>query len=296
MPPSEDGEWWELIDESRGLPYYYQTKTGETVWEKPSGFVIPLGIIQVRNGIGLRPTSYLPQNTTLGRRLSNRLSISFSSDADRNRRPATSTGVRTTPKSTASNGASKKPSPRRSLTNDTYSNINPNGTSRLHTLAQHLPPIPGSPYATASEASSEPETPTTSQARRSQSTPKLQVTNSLKAHSTNNQDSPRSKSSSYVTHRPSQPQSLNAAAEMLAGSHSDSGHASGGQTGSSIRGPASTVDITPPTTDTTASISSKSKKKDSLAPPVKRATIAGRPISAPVLNQGLLRRKPTSLH
>lgn len=51
MPPSEDGEWWELIDESRGLPYYYQTKTGETVWEKPAGFVIPLGIIQVRIGI-----------------------------------------------------------------------------------------------------------------------------------------------------------------------------------------------------------------------------------------------------
>ena len=48
LPPSEDGEWWELCDESRGgLPYYYQTKTGETVWERPSGFVIPLSILQV---------------------------------------------------------------------------------------------------------------------------------------------------------------------------------------------------------------------------------------------------------
>ena len=48
LPPSEEGEWWELSDESRGgLPYYYQTKTGETVWERPSGFVIPLGILQV---------------------------------------------------------------------------------------------------------------------------------------------------------------------------------------------------------------------------------------------------------
>lgn len=47
---SGSGEWWELSDESRGgLPYYYQTKTGETVWERPSSaFVIPLGIIQVR--------------------------------------------------------------------------------------------------------------------------------------------------------------------------------------------------------------------------------------------------------
>jgi hypothetical protein len=49
LPPNEDGEWWELSDESRGgLPYYYQTKTCETVWERPEGFVIPLGIIQVR--------------------------------------------------------------------------------------------------------------------------------------------------------------------------------------------------------------------------------------------------------
>ncbi|KIM79002.1 hypothetical protein PILCRDRAFT_573568 [Piloderma croceum F 1598] len=56
LPPNEDGEWWELSDESRGgLPYYYQTKSGDTVWERPEGFVIPLGIIQ---------------GTSLGRRLS----------------------------------------------------------------------------------------------------------------------------------------------------------------------------------------------------------------------------------
>ena len=50
LPPNEDGEWWELTDDSRGgIPYYYQTKTGETVWERPNGFVIPLGILQVSN-------------------------------------------------------------------------------------------------------------------------------------------------------------------------------------------------------------------------------------------------------
>ena len=47
LPPSTEGEWWELVDESRGLPYYYHTKTNETVWERPDGFVIPLGILQV---------------------------------------------------------------------------------------------------------------------------------------------------------------------------------------------------------------------------------------------------------
>ena len=47
LPPSEEGEWWELTDDSRGgIPYYYQTKTGETVWERPDAFVIPLGILQ----------------------------------------------------------------------------------------------------------------------------------------------------------------------------------------------------------------------------------------------------------
>lgn len=50
LPPSEEGEWWELTDDSRGgIPYYYQTKTGETVWERPDAFVIPLGILQARD-------------------------------------------------------------------------------------------------------------------------------------------------------------------------------------------------------------------------------------------------------
>jgi Rho GTPase-activating protein 39 len=48
MPPNEEGEWWELQDESREMPYYYHTKSGETQWTRPEGFVIPLGIIQVR--------------------------------------------------------------------------------------------------------------------------------------------------------------------------------------------------------------------------------------------------------
>ncbi|KAI0074739.1 hypothetical protein K474DRAFT_1709623 [Panus rudis PR-1116 ss-1] len=55
LPPSPDGEWWEMIDDQTGLPYYYHTKSGETVWERPQAFVIPLGILQ---------------NTALGRRLS----------------------------------------------------------------------------------------------------------------------------------------------------------------------------------------------------------------------------------
>ena len=48
LPANENGEWWEIIDESTGVPYYYHTKSGETVWEKPDGFVIPLSVLQVR--------------------------------------------------------------------------------------------------------------------------------------------------------------------------------------------------------------------------------------------------------
>lgn len=48
MPPSDAGEWWELLDEARDIPYYYHTKTKETQWTRPEGFVIPLNIIQVR--------------------------------------------------------------------------------------------------------------------------------------------------------------------------------------------------------------------------------------------------------
>ncbi|KAF8608714.1 hypothetical protein BDV93DRAFT_433339, partial [Ceratobasidium sp. AG-I] len=58
LPPSTEGEWWELNDESRSppVPYYHHTRTGETSWTRPVGtFVIPLGIVQT---------------TTLGRRLS----------------------------------------------------------------------------------------------------------------------------------------------------------------------------------------------------------------------------------
>ncbi len=48
LPPSPEGEWWEMTDEASGVPYYYHTKTGETVWERPQTFVIPLSVLQVR--------------------------------------------------------------------------------------------------------------------------------------------------------------------------------------------------------------------------------------------------------
>ncbi|KAH9022834.1 hypothetical protein EDB85DRAFT_2185332, partial [Lactarius pseudohatsudake] len=69
LPHSENGQLWEISDESRGgIPYNHHTKSGETVWEKPDGFGIPLTVLQ---------------NTALGRRLSK----SFSSTTDQSPPP-----------------------------------------------------------------------------------------------------------------------------------------------------------------------------------------------------------------
>lgn len=79
LPPNEDGEWWELTDDSRGgIPYYYQTKTGETVWERPNAFVIPLGILQARNWSPLYVS--MPRLTVITRRTP-RLLVGFLCDS-----------------------------------------------------------------------------------------------------------------------------------------------------------------------------------------------------------------------
>ncbi|KAH9923335.1 uncharacterized protein B0H18DRAFT_858325, partial [Fomitopsis serialis] len=46
LPANPEAGWWEMIDEASRLQYYYHTKHGETVWERPDAFVIPLAILQ----------------------------------------------------------------------------------------------------------------------------------------------------------------------------------------------------------------------------------------------------------
>jgi hypothetical protein len=43
---SNQEEWWELFDENHKLPYYYNTKTMETVWDPPNCDIIPLAKLQ----------------------------------------------------------------------------------------------------------------------------------------------------------------------------------------------------------------------------------------------------------
>ncbi|KAF9980684.1 hypothetical protein BGZ65_004802 [Modicella reniformis] len=54
------GEWWELFDDAHNLPYYYNTKTGQTEWEKPQdgANVISLCAIQ-KSVIGQRLSLHL---------------------------------------------------------------------------------------------------------------------------------------------------------------------------------------------------------------------------------------------
>ncbi|KAG8762647.1 hypothetical protein FRC11_008243 [Ceratobasidium sp. 423] len=116
LPPSSEGEWWELHDESRSppVPYYHHTRTGETSWTRPKGaFVIPLGIVQT---------------TTLGRRLS------------RTHQPSGSvaTSVSTIPEE----------APRR--TRSSSAGMRRTTSDHLRPHVSSLPPIPSSPHTSAS--------------------------------------------------------------------------------------------------------------------------------------------------
>lgn len=250
LPPSTEGEWWELSDDSRGgIPYYYQTKTGETVWERPDSFVIPLTVIQQtalgrrlsRNGV--RKTASEGQEPTLGPSRTRTRSQANMKDARHvslrsNEEPPlprhSLSSTRSSPGRIPAPGASpakKSPTVRRSFSTDQYVHpSSPHGWSNGH----HLPPIPASPYAT------EHSTPNS---RKSLSTPPAKVTPSGSTRSSrqkekdkrlasdiddNSPSRSRAKSSSYVPRRSPIPQSLNAAVEMLSLSErraaSDIGH------------------------------------------------------------------------
>lgn len=46
LPPNPEGQWWELFDAARGIPYYFHTTTQRTQWQRPRGLVIPMTAIQ----------------------------------------------------------------------------------------------------------------------------------------------------------------------------------------------------------------------------------------------------------
>ncbi|KAK7472964.1 hypothetical protein VKT23_001068 [Stygiomarasmius scandens] len=280
LPPSADGEWWELSDDSRGgLSYYYQTKTGETVWERPSGFVIPLGIIQ---------------NTALGRRLSNRFSQSVPDGL-----PSMSTSSSHSPESMKRS---------QSTQSSKYSGSSPQSKKPLrrsysNTITQHLPPIPASPPVTDASV---PPSPSSShhslssinvngnKSRPKTATPKPSVNGNGRntPESSRSSTRARSKSSSYVSHKPKPPQSLSAAVELLTASQSENSHLNRPSVPAS---PVSSNDeaqsmLAIPQNNSSTTHRSPSPSRPVPALPhdrnrnVSAPTVGGKEISAPILN------------
>lgn len=301
LPPSSEGEWWELSDNSRdGIPYYYQTKTGETVWERPKGFVIPLGIVQ---------------NTALGRRLStskyDRFSQSipdalgfdskevvdeFGVRRNLSRRVQTS-AVGTAPdklqiRHTQSNRSAHTSSIRRQVIRKSQSGDPSNGGLR------NLTPIPGSPHTTEY---STPPSPSSINPKVKNSPGSLSKNkDSINGRARSNGDvhfvdSFRRTAGTSLTVR-SQPQSLNAALELLATSEVDPRNPQGGSPSEASFGTLSSYKSAPtiPSIDIQSDSSSVRSLRD-LSPSSSRqgstkfngnsaSKIAARGISAPMPN------------
>ncbi|KAJ1663829.1 hypothetical protein EV178_004638 [Coemansia sp. RSA 1646] len=69
-PRDPNGEWWELVDEDTGVPYYYNSTTGATEWDAPDdATVVPFHTL-LSSSVGKR----------LSLVVSNRGSMAFNSD------------------------------------------------------------------------------------------------------------------------------------------------------------------------------------------------------------------------
>ncbi|KAH9485197.1 Rho GTPase-activating protein 39 [Psilocybe cubensis] len=285
LPPSADGEWWELTDESRGgLPYYYQTKTGETVWERPSGFVIPLGILQ---------------NTAVGRRLSQTTFDHFSKLIPiSNNKDASQDNSKSPTKSSSHPGGNVvKSAIRKSSSGDHASNHYSSTSKRHNVISVQLTPIPGSPNATDESCSPSLASKKSILSQNDDDIGKLTVpklndspgrrSQSNNEHSRSPDSSARTRSKGYTSHRSPPPQSLHAALEILTTPSNSENGAQDGSTNaaSSVHGYGSSSDEVPSTP-------SKRHNRDIPPSPSRpipgtpkyQPTVGGKGISSPILN------------
>ncbi|EIW82547.1 RhoGAP-domain-containing protein [Coniophora puteana RWD-64-598 SS2] len=146
LPPSPDGEWWELSDPTRGgLPYYYHTRTGETVWERPTAiengdapFVIPLGIVQ-QTALGKRLSLIgIDENDpspTKGAPPARHPTVRRTRSAANEQAQASPPRISTSTRASSSPGGSPSP---------TLRQVNSTARERNRLRANRLSPIPGS--------------------------------------------------------------------------------------------------------------------------------------------------------
>ncbi|KAH8924223.1 hypothetical protein BT69DRAFT_98437 [Atractiella rhizophila] len=64
VPRPPNGEWWELLDDRRHCLYYYNSKSGETSWQKPKGLIIPM--IQIQQSAGVKRFSQTLFSSSFG--------------------------------------------------------------------------------------------------------------------------------------------------------------------------------------------------------------------------------------
>ncbi|KAI0633635.1 hypothetical protein C8Q77DRAFT_1058132 [Trametes polyzona] len=257
-----------MYDEASGLNYYYHTKSGETVWERPDAFVIPLGVLQntaLARRLSMRDRSgdvngKESPNKAAGTpdRMPYRRSRSYTSDKDaaQNGRsykgsggalqprasqsstrssPGRTQHQHTSPSNTSSprsGSSSKRAQPSRKSVSSSDHQHDSSGSQAgplAYERGHPLDPIPGSPYNTDASPSPAPSvggrkslsgTPVNGQRAESPKKDSIPQRKSTTDDSTLGRS--RSKSSSYMQYRSPQPQSLNAALEMIALSSSQS--------------------------------------------------------------------------
>ncbi|KAI6121339.1 hypothetical protein F5141DRAFT_1186599 [Pisolithus sp. B1] len=292
-----EGEWWELSDESRGgIPYYYQTKTGETVWDRPDGFQTALGRRLSQTGMRSKDgTNGADASDRVGYRKSRSQTsgmdtrgVSLRSNSSETPFPRVSvSSVRPSPGKISPSSSDTGISPRKTQISPTSRH-----SSRGWMNGNHLPPIPASPYPT------EPSTPSS---RKSTSPSPPGRPRTVSETEDGSLSRSRSKSSSYVPYRSPVPQSLTAALEMISLSEgrsaSDHGHLSAPRLGAESIPRKSTSSATPP--------KDKREKRDAPSSPTKISytpsygpfwmvrststppppTVNGKVISGPVANQ-----------
>ncbi|KAI0674821.1 hypothetical protein C8Q78DRAFT_964705 [Trametes maxima] len=256
-----------MYDEASGLPYYYHTKSGETVWERPEAFVIPLGVLQntalarrlsMRDrGADANGKSPQKQPAATADRMPYRRSRSYTNDKDMSHERSKKGGGGTlqprpsqsSTRSSPGRAQHSSPSPASSPRPSSSSKRGQTGRKSASSSDHHhdssgsqagplaydrghpLDPIPGSPYNTDAAPSPAPSmngrksmsgTPVNGQKAESPRREKDSIPQRKSTTDDGTLGRSRSKSSSYTQYRSPQPQSLNAALEMIALSSSQS--------------------------------------------------------------------------
>ncbi|KAG0055632.1 hypothetical protein BGZ83_007932 [Gryganskiella cystojenkinii] len=136
------GEWWELFDDVHNLPYYYNTKTGQTDWERPqdSTNIISLTAIQSTNANSIRSTS----TTTITTSSTAKSSNGMTSPITGNTTPLALSAPISTEASQAKPGLITADLPEKSVRNTSSfpkSPKNTEGTGTISPKSETSPPI-----------------------------------------------------------------------------------------------------------------------------------------------------------